>query len=157
MQELSLTHQIRLQTKMDSLSMSPLIPPECFITIEGISSIKNLVIGDIIVFFDQNDEIVCHRIIEIDGETVITKGDNNYVIDEGKTKERIVGRVVLVETEETILDLSMEQSLKVNQQIASYSSRCNFLKNYWDTEFNFLENRLKIMDLYRLYPIKLIL
>ena len=49
---------------------------------------------DIVTFKDVNGEFVTHRIIEINEDEIITKGDNNNTIDEAIEKEDIVGRYI---------------------------------------------------------------
>lgn len=49
--------------------------------------------NDIVVFQDSST-LVVHRIIEIDGEKITTKGDANNVADEPITKEVIKGEVI---------------------------------------------------------------
>lgn len=50
-------------------------------------------VNDIVLFQDGNS-LVIHRIIEIDGDTVITKGDANNVADEPIQKSQIKGVLV---------------------------------------------------------------
>lgn len=50
--------------------------------------------NDIVTFYNDNGEVITHRIITIDGDKVITKGDNNDAYDDAITKEHIVGKVV---------------------------------------------------------------
>ena len=47
-------------------------------------------VGDIVVFEDEGS-LTVHRLIAIDGETAVTKGDANNVADEPISRERIVG------------------------------------------------------------------
>ncbi len=49
--------------------------------------------GDIVVFQDKTSLIV-HRIVEIDGESIITKGDANNSEDEPITADAIKGKVL---------------------------------------------------------------
>lgn len=53
---------------------------------------EDYIVGDIVVFTDGRIPTV-HRIIEINGEEIITKGDNNNVADEPITADRILGKV----------------------------------------------------------------
>ena len=48
---------------------------------------------DDIVVFQSGETLVVHRILHIEGDTVITKGDANNVADEPVTLEQIKGRV----------------------------------------------------------------
>lgn len=49
---------------------------------------------DDIISFKTDDMVVTHRIIEIDDENVVTKGDANNVADNPIKKEQIIGKVV---------------------------------------------------------------
>lgn len=50
-------------------------------------------IGDIIVY-QRNYELIVHRIVEIDGNNVITKGDANNIYDKAIDISSIKGRVI---------------------------------------------------------------
>ena len=54
---------------------------------------KNYQIGDIITY-KSGDEYITHRIIEIDKDKVITKGDANNTNDEPILIEQIIGKVI---------------------------------------------------------------
>lgn len=49
-----------------------------------------------IITYKKDNEFITHRIIKIDGEAIIAKGDNNNTEDEAITKEAIIGRVVFI-------------------------------------------------------------
>ena len=49
-----------------------------------------------IVTYKKENAIITHRIIKIDEETIITKGDNNNTQDEEITQENIIGKVVYI-------------------------------------------------------------
>ena len=54
---------------------------------------KDVAKNDIITFL-QDDAIITHRILEIEDETITTKGDANNTKDEPINKEQIIGKVV---------------------------------------------------------------
>lgn len=54
---------------------------------------NNYKVGDIVTF-KREDRLVTHRIIRIDGDKIITKGDSNFKEDESITIDRIVGKVI---------------------------------------------------------------
>ena len=58
-----------------------------------IKATDNYKVNDIVLFQDGNS-LVIHRIIEIDGDTVTTKGDANNVADEPINKSQIKGVLV---------------------------------------------------------------
>lgn len=49
-----------------------------------------------IITYKKDNAIITHRIIKIDGESIIAKGDNNNTQDEAITKDAIIGKVVLI-------------------------------------------------------------
>ena len=49
-----------------------------------------------IITYKKDNAFITHRIIKIDGESIIAKGDNNNTQDEGITKDAIVGKVVYI-------------------------------------------------------------
>ena len=49
-----------------------------------------------IITYKKDNAIITHRIIEINGESIIAKGDNNNTQDEAITKDAIVGKVVFI-------------------------------------------------------------
>jgi len=55
----------------------------------------NLKKNDIIAFYNEN-AIITHRIIFIDGDTLTVKGDNNNTVDVPINKKQVIGKVVKV-------------------------------------------------------------
>lgn len=55
---------------------------------------KNYQEDDIITFYDKQGSFVTHRIIKIDGEKMVTKGDNNDSEDDETDMDKIVGKYV---------------------------------------------------------------
>lgn len=51
-------------------------------------------VGDMVAFLDYEGDLVTHRIIQIDGETVVTKGDANPIADVPIKKDKIYGKVI---------------------------------------------------------------
>lgn len=49
-----------------------------------------------IISFTFEDDVITHRVISIDGEKIITKGDNNNVSDDAITKNEIIGKVLFI-------------------------------------------------------------
>lgn len=49
-----------------------------------------------IITYKKDGKFITHRIIKIDGESIITKGDNNNTADKEITKDVIVGKVVSI-------------------------------------------------------------
>ncbi len=52
--------------------------------------------GDIVIYNDEDNTMVTHRIIDKNNQEFITKGDNNNIADKPITKDKIKGKVILV-------------------------------------------------------------
>lgn len=76
-----------------SSSMEPAISKEDFIIIN--QQDKKYKKGDIITFYDDSKMLVTHRIIKIEKDKILTKGDHNKTEDNAILKEKIVGKYVL--------------------------------------------------------------
>ena len=50
-------------------------------------------VGDVVTYA-KNNVYITHRIVQIDGDNVVTKGDNNNVNDDAITKNDVVGKMV---------------------------------------------------------------
>lgn len=82
----------------EKLPVIPTLPPFNIHLINY--NIDNLQVGDVIMFLSEyrdsagNRIIVTHRIIEIHGDLIITKGDNNLSIDPQVKEIDVIARVV---------------------------------------------------------------
>jgi len=52
-------------------------------------------IGDVIIYNKFTGFTIVHRIIDIEGDTIITKGDNNRIQDTPVHKSQVVGKAVV--------------------------------------------------------------
>ena len=76
-----------------SQSMYPALKRGDMVIMEGVAKVEDLQVGDIISF--QNEEgshLLIHRIVEIDDEELITKGDTRNDLDEPITFDDVRGR-----------------------------------------------------------------
>lgn len=73
-------------------SMEPTIHVGDMIVIDTTAS--DFKVGNVVTFTDDNGAFVTHRIIRIEEDLFITKGDNNNSEDEGIASSRIVGKYV---------------------------------------------------------------
>ena len=73
-------------------SMEPTIKVGDIIVID--TKAKTYEIGDVITFYDTNGNFVTHRIVDVKGGKMITKGDNNQSPDEDMTIDHIVGKYI---------------------------------------------------------------
>lgn len=76
---------------MLSGSMEPTLHIEDYIIIKKSNEYK---IGDIIIYKNENSPLIIHRIVQINGNQIITKGDANNLNDEPILKEQIKGKYI---------------------------------------------------------------
>ena len=67
---------------------------------------------DDIVTFKQEDTIITHRILEVEGQTITTKGDANNTKDEPINKNDIIGKVVY-----TVKDVAIWKQVFATPQV----------------------------------------
>ena len=72
-------------------SMEPAISEKEFIVI---NNKVNYEVGDVVTYLDFDNMLITHRIIEISQHEIITKGDNNDIIDLGINKNKVQGKVI---------------------------------------------------------------
>lgn len=51
--------------------------------------------GDIVTY-KENNSFITHRIIKIQGDEIITKGDNNNTLDDPIKRENVIGKVIYI-------------------------------------------------------------
>lgn len=76
-----------------SQSMYPALKRGDLVFIEGVDEAVDLNVGEIIAFETDNGFGI-HRIVQIDGETITTKGDANFAEDEPIEFDQIIGRTL---------------------------------------------------------------
>ena len=76
--------------KIGSGSMQPYLKVNDFVIVKNTDIYK---VKDVITYKD-NDEYITHRIIEIQDDNIITKGDFNDLEDKPITKKKIIGKVL---------------------------------------------------------------
>lgn len=72
-------------------SMEPTIKLNEMIIIKEQSEYKK---GDIVTYKDSCNNLITHRILEVDGERIITQGDNNTNVDSSIKKADVQGKVI---------------------------------------------------------------
>lgn len=77
--------------KISSGSMQPSLKVNDIVVTNQLKDYKE---GDIVTFWDEGNFYTIHRIIKVDGEKVITKGDSNNTEDISISKDRIIGKVI---------------------------------------------------------------
>lgn len=71
--------------------MEPTILPNEMIFIKEQKNYKE---NDIITYRDKFGMLITHRIIGIDGQNIITKGDSNNSVDEDISIDKVEGKVI---------------------------------------------------------------
>lgn len=79
------------EVKTGSMAESIKIGDVVLVKIQDLSGKNSLKVNDIISFYDK-DNIITHRIKEIDTK-IVTKGDNNNASDNPIAKEDVIGKV----------------------------------------------------------------
>ncbi len=65
--------------------------------------------GDVVLFLDSLKRQVVHRVVAVNAEGLITKGDNNPALDDGVlAPHKIVGRVMAIQRQGRTLPVSRE-------------------------------------------------
>lgn len=75
-------------------SMSPTIEIGDDVFVEITKDIKK---GDIVIFDDEKrNDFIIHRVIDIQDNLIVTKGDNNNIQDSQMPKDRVIGKVLII-------------------------------------------------------------
>lgn len=77
-------------------SMSPTIDPGSLIIVKGLDK-EDIKVNDVVtIVSEETKSVITHRIVEVNGENYITKGDANNTVDSFKVNyEMVVGKVIL--------------------------------------------------------------
>lgn len=85
-----------VKLKTTGNSMLPTIKPNDIVDIVRIRD--KIKINDIVVFFDENNnnfDLVAHRVVDIiGGKFIITKGDNNHIVDKPVRIKKVFAKVI---------------------------------------------------------------
>lgn len=73
-------------------SMESYINIDDFVFVKLTDEVKK----DDVVSFKNENMIITHRIIEINNEQIVTKGDANNIVDKPITKNQILGKVIYI-------------------------------------------------------------
>ena len=76
--------------QMSSGSMANTLKTNDYILVMKSNNYKK---GDIVTFIKE-DRIVTHRIVDINGSKITTKGDANFNVDKPITKDKIIGKTI---------------------------------------------------------------
>lgn len=111
-EKLNLGLEINLQVPTDS--MYPIIKPGQNIRIKKMSNYKK---NDVVLFCEKNFYIV-HRIVKVENDFVVTKGDNNQFNDKRISTNKIRGKVIGL----------VGSKLTFDQEYKKYFNKINFIK-----------------------------
>jgi len=90
-------HELHLSSPVSATgSMRPTIPDHSKIITRAVTDDEDLFVGDIVCFWNKvlTATQICHRIIEIDGDRIFTRGDNVAGGGEMRTRDEINSIVV---------------------------------------------------------------
>lgn len=73
-------------------SMWPTLKKGDLVVLKGVGDVEDLEVGDIISFQHEKG-LAIHRIVSIDGETIVTKGDGNPRPDQPIHIDQVVGKI----------------------------------------------------------------
>lgn len=79
--------------RVEGTSMLPTIKSNSLLLVIKTNDLK---VNDIVCFRDECGCFVVHRIVEIENETIITKGDNNADSDNPINLDAVLGKVLFV-------------------------------------------------------------
>lgn len=74
-------------------SMEPAIPVNAWVLLHATNELD---VGDIIAFQGDGETPVTHRITDINGDSITTKGDANSISDEPIHRKSVIGKVILI-------------------------------------------------------------
>ncbi|HZY41896.1 MAG TPA: S24/S26 family peptidase [Anaerolineae bacterium] len=86
-------------------------------------------VGDVLVA-QRGAELITHRLIAIDGEQWITRGDNAILVDAPVMRADCVGRVEAIERGTYQIDLTQPQWAQLNQRLGQIG-RVHWRINRW--------------------------
>lgn len=89
-------------------------------------------IGDIVTFIDKDDFLVTHRIVCLNEKNMITKGDNNDLLDEEISLNNIKGKVIFHSKASGFFVLYLLKPLVFIYAIVLII--LNIIRNFWNEE-----------------------
>ena len=101
--------------QVTSESMSPLIRINDLVRIRNVSA-QDLRCGDIVVI-QKGDEYITHRYLEKQGKMWLTRGDNLVLPDPPIHENQYIGKVVEIQREGWVFDLSHPRWVKFNHHL----------------------------------------
>lgn len=78
---------------VEGSSMEPTLQTGDLVIVLRKISVNEMSVGDVVVY-RRGSMLIIHRIVMIEGNTFITKGDNNWVVDPPVSSEAVIGKVL---------------------------------------------------------------
>lgn len=102
--------KLSLKLKVEGTSMIPILQPGDSIVV---CPKEEYVVGDILVFYYKNDDLLVHRLLQIRNGRLLCKGDNSFRIED-ILPDQIIGAVQL-EIDPNRTEDFIGASLKINK------------------------------------------
>ncbi|MCS7099492.1 MAG: signal peptidase I [Sulfolobales archaeon] len=106
---------------VEGTSMEPTLQPGDLVIIVKRVSPREISVGDVIVY-RRGRNLIIHRVIKVEGSTLITKGDNNWLPDAPISYQVVVGRVLEVGGRVVKIPLIGYLSLFIRYLITSFTN-----------------------------------
>lgn len=78
---------------VEGTSMEPTLQSGDLVIVIKRVSLRDIEVGDIVVY-RRGGTLIIHRVIRIEGDTLITKGDNNWLPDPPVKFQSVIGKVL---------------------------------------------------------------
>ncbi len=78
---------------VDGRSMEPTLQPGDLVVVVRKISLEDVSVGDVVVY-RRGGTLIIHRVIRVEGDTLITKGDNNLLHDPPVRFQAVLGKVL---------------------------------------------------------------
>ena len=122
-----LKRNIVIRIKINGVSMLPFIRTGDAVIIKPFQ-LKEAAPGDIVAFSDiTHDNIICHRLIKKCNSTLIIKADNRMLGYEKVSPDALLGKVILIERNGTIISLETKTQRFLLSRVAWMSFYLSFL------------------------------
>jgi len=122
-----LKRNIVIRIKINGVSMLPFIRTGDTVIIKPFQ-LKEAAPGDIVAFSDiTHDNIICHRLIKKYNSALIIKADNRLLGYEKVSPDALLGKVILVERDGTIISLETKTQRFLSPKVAWLSFYLSFL------------------------------
>lgn len=118
--------KVPIRITVAGTSMFPTLLSGDVITINKKS---NYLQGDIIVFIDNNQKLIVHRLIKIQNKTLLCKGDNSFLLEHVETNS-VLGKVIAVNRNGQFLDVPSvdDEFISLSYKVSKEFRKCGYSK-----------------------------